>query len=252
MWTKRWERKVSFGVTSSSHCTSCKTAVRSFSKSFIIIPHCLPSKGRPTGLLPHVCTEITWMNDVFNWPDVNVHVRVRLIVSKLHQLYCLVWPQLSYRAGGEDDCLVVPSILLFALSKTGCDVSPFPVWGLALPWLFNYHGEWLGDYISHFPHDSSMHLVRSHWLMYVWVPQVVLKLIFSYSERELTALVLAMKVWVLTDVWREISIASKKLMSTSASSMLFVATIPVSFIRGVGITWFFFCIETPSLLNMQI
>jgi len=31
-----------------------------------------------------------------------------------------------------------------------------------LPWLFKYHQEWLGNYISQFPQDSGMHLVRIH------------------------------------------------------------------------------------------
>ncbi|KAK4808571.1 hypothetical protein QYF61_009874 [Mycteria americana] len=41
-----------------------------------------------------------------------------------------------------------------------------------------------GNYINQFPQDSGMHLVRSHRLMYVQVPQGVSNLIFSYSERD--------------------------------------------------------------------
>ena len=30
-----------------------------------------------------------------------------------------------------------------------------------LPWLFKYHWEWFGDYVSWFPQDSGMHLIRT-------------------------------------------------------------------------------------------
>jgi len=51
------------------------------------------------------------------------------------------------------------------------------------------HGEWLGNYISQFPQDSGMHLLKSHTLMYVQVPQVVLNLVFCYSGKGFTPLV---------------------------------------------------------------
>ncbi|KAK4831142.1 hypothetical protein QYF61_015445 [Mycteria americana] len=51
---------------------------------------------------------------------------------------------------------------------------------------FKYHGEWLGSYISQFPQDSGMPLIRSHRLMYVQVPQVVTNLTFTSSGRGFT------------------------------------------------------------------
>jgi len=54
---------------------------------------------------------------------------------------------------------------------------------------FKHYGEWLGNYISQFPQDSGMHLIRSHRFMYVQVPQVVKNLVFPYSGRSFTTLV---------------------------------------------------------------
>lgn len=33
------------------------------------------------------------------------------------------------------------------------------------PWLFKYYQEWLGNYTSHIPQNSGMHLFRTHRLM---------------------------------------------------------------------------------------
>ena len=41
----------------------------------------------------------------------------------------------------------------------------------------------VSDYISEFPQDSGMHLIRTHGPMDVQVPQVVTNLVFAYSGR---------------------------------------------------------------------
>jgi len=49
--------------------------------------------------------------------------------------------------------------------------------------------EWLDNYMNQFPQDSGMHLIRSHRLMYIQVPQVVPKLDFPCSGRGFAPLV---------------------------------------------------------------
>ncbi|TRZ07694.1 hypothetical protein HGM15179_019411 [Zosterops borbonicus] len=43
------------------------------------------------------------------------------------------------------------------------------------------------NYISQFPQDFGMHLIPSHRLMYIRVPQVVTNLIFTYNGRDFVA-----------------------------------------------------------------
>jgi len=54
---------------------------------------------------------------------------------------------------------------------------------------FKYRGDCLGNSISQFPQDSVMNLVRSHRLLYVQVPQMVMNLIFFYSGKRFGPLV---------------------------------------------------------------
>ena len=78
-------------------------------------------------------------------------------------------------------------VLLSTLYKNGHCVSLLPVMRhfVWLPWPFKYHGECLGNDISQFPQNSGMHLVRSHRLMHIQVPQVFPNLVFPYSRRGL-------------------------------------------------------------------
>lgn len=45
--------------------------------------------------------------------------------------------------------------------------------------IFKYDGEWFGNCISQFSQHSGMHVIRSHRLMHVQVPQMAMNLIFS-------------------------------------------------------------------------
>ena len=66
-------------------------------------------------------------------------------------------------------------------------------------------GEWLGNYTSHFPQDSGMHLVRSHRFMYVQIAQVVSNLIFSYSGSDFAPQVSIFQSIYLRGMGREIA-----------------------------------------------
>ena len=46
------------------------------------------------------------------------------------------------------------------------------------------HQEWLDDYVSQFPQDCGMHLIRTHRLMDAQVPREVVNLIFTYIGRD--------------------------------------------------------------------
>lgn len=48
--------------------------------------------------------------------------------------------------------------------------------------LLKYLWEWLGNYISQFPQDSSVHLIKTHRFTDVRVPHVVMNQIFTYSK----------------------------------------------------------------------
>ena len=89
------------------------------------------------------------------------------------------------RHRGETDRLVVSRIVFFTLFKNGGNISLFPVTGdfTWLPWLFWYHAEWFCNCISQFPLEFGMHLTRSHGLVYVQIPQIVLNLVVSCDRR---------------------------------------------------------------------
>ena len=117
---------------------------------------------------------------------------------------------------GETDRSVVPRVILSTRLKNGCNTAFFPVTMVLtwLSWLFKCHQERHGDYISHFSHNSGMHLIVTHKFMDVQVPQVVAKLIFAYNGRDIAPLV--------PTFWTICSQAEgKKLLSTSANSNAF-------------------------------
>jgi len=73
----------------------------------------------------------------------------------------------------------------------GSSFLPFSKMGTVFPFFqsltaMTYQISWrlACNYISQFPQDSGMHLVRPHRFTYVQVPQVVMNLIFSHSGRD--------------------------------------------------------------------
>ena len=83
-----------------------------------------------------------------------------------------------------------------------------------------------------------MRLVRSHRFMYVQVPQVVKKPIF-YSGRDFAPPVPALQSINLRGVGRKIAgeDRGKKLLSTSASFLSIIMSLPVLLIAGVHFLW---------------
>ena len=80
-------------------------------------------------------------------------------------------------------------VIPFTLIKNGYSVAFLPVTRdfTQLPWLIKYQWECLGGYNRQFSQDSGMHLIRTHRVADVQVPQVLSNLIFAYSWRDISS-----------------------------------------------------------------
>jgi len=122
----------------------------------------------------------------------------------------------------EADRLVAPRVFLFTLFKNGHNFPFFQSPGISSNCrdFSNIMDSGLGKNFSQFPQDSWMHLVRSHRLTFVQVPQVVTNLIFSYSGRDFASPIPVLWSIHSRGVGREVASedSGKRLLSTSAFS----------------------------------
>jgi len=70
--------------------------------------------------------------------------------------------------------------------------------------LFKYLWDWLGHYISQFPQDSGMHLIRMHIHMDVQVPQLVANHIFADRCRDILPPVTIFRSIHSRGMWRTV------------------------------------------------
>ena len=81
---------------------------------------------------------------------------------------------------GVANTSVIPWVILSILLKNGCNIVFFQ-WPETSPDHHDFSNTIKsGNYISQFPQESGMHLIGTHRLTDVWVPQVVVILIFTY------------------------------------------------------------------------
>jgi len=98
------------------------------------------------------------------------------------------------------------------------------------PWLFEYYGEWLGNYISQFLHNTEMHTIELHICTHS-VSSDGLKLSFSLQSEGFCSPNTCSGIWELWKAWLPVKTEENYLLSISAFSKSVVVISPFSFIR---------------------